>query len=64
MTGECVVCGEEVNVRQRGWYRQVIGWEQVGGGSALALKEPTGQMMHHACMNKKRMTPGQGAMFE
>ena len=63
---ECVVCGDEVNVRSAGWYRQVTGWEQVrggGGANKIALRETTGQLMHLACMDKKRMAPGQGAMF-
>ena len=59
----CVVCGEAVNVRSAGWYRQVIGWEQVGNTSKIALRQPTGQVMHLACMDEKRQ-PGQGTMFE
>ena len=64
MRGNCVVCDEPVNVRSAGWYRQVTGWEQVGKTGTIALREPTGQVMHFACMDKKGMVPGQGTMFE
>ena len=63
----CVVCGDTVDVHQSGWYRQVIGWEQVrsqGGANKISIRQTTGQVMHFACMDKKRMTPGQGTMFE
>ncbi len=66
MEDTCVSCGEPVNVRSAGWYRQVTGWEQVrtgGGANKIALREPTGQVMHLACMDKKNMAPGQGNMF-
>ena len=62
----CVVCGEHVDTRQTGWYRQVIGWEQVrgqGGANKIARRETTGQVMHIGCMKRKSHNPGQETMF-
>ena len=66
MGGKCVACGEVVDTRGYGWYRQVIGWEEKrrdGGANKISGRETTGQLLHHGCMTKQRQHPGQGSMF-
>ena len=64
MDGKCVRCGDPVPTNNYDMYRQVIGWEKLGKGSAsLTNKELTGQVMHYACMVKTEHHPGQGEMF-
>lgn len=66
MEGRCVVCGDVVDVRGTGWYRQVMGWEQVrrkGGANKISQRETTGQVMHQACYRGSLVHPGQQEMF-
>ena len=62
-----MACGDPVDQRGTGWYRQVIGWEEKrkgGGANKIAGRVTTGQVLHRACMTKQRQHPGQGTMFE
>ena len=66
MRGNCVACGDPVTTTGYGWYRQVIGWEEVrkgGGANKIGGRETTGQVLHRGCMTKQRQHPGQGSMF-
>jgi hypothetical protein len=58
----CVKCGEEVTSPRNAW-REVRGWTKPrnqGGDNSLSLRNPTGRLMHEACMSaeKSRVSPG------
>ena len=65
MDGDCVVCNDRVDTASYGWFRQVIGWQETGkhGAGTVFDKITTGQIMHRACMVRKKHHPGQGEMF-
>jgi len=65
MDGDCVICDERVSTINYGYYRQVIGWQEVTkhGNNTTLDRVTTGQVMHRACMVRKKNHPGQKEMF-
>ena len=55
---DCVVCGEPVDVRGTGFYREVTGWEKTragGGANQITIRRETGRLMHAGCAEQKKL---------
>lgn len=63
----CSICGEPVDDRARGTYREITGWERVrdaGGANAITVRRETGRVACPPCIArvKSGVAPTQGRL--